>query len=198
VVELTLDSITEYDFIIALDASGSMAEPSTRFDGKSKWEEAQETITGLAHALNKYDTDGIDVVVFGATVDVYEGVTPEKVADIFHTRSPRGSTPLAHALEEVIKLHNHGKKAVCLCFTDGAPDSQDAVVKLITDTANMQNHDEDFTILFVQIGKDAGAAKFLAHLDDNLNAKFDIVDTLSAEEAEQMEPLALINHAIND
>lgn len=195
---LDADTVTEYDFVVALDASGSMAMPSTRYSGKTRWQEAQETIYGMAVELAKHDQDGIDVVVFGATVDVHRACTPDKVLEIFKTRSPRGSTPLAEAIQEIAKLNDDGKKAVAIVFTDGEPDNQNAVVDNIVKIADAQEKDEDFTLLFVQIGDDAGAAKFLAHLDDNLNAKFDIVDTIAAAEADKMEPLDLINKAIND
>lgn len=195
---LDADTVTEYDFVIALDASGSMAMPSTRYPGKTRWQEAQETIYGLASELAKHDQDGIDVVVFGATVDVHEAVTPDKVLEIFKHRSPRGSTPLDVAIKEIAKLNDDGKKAVAIVFTDGEPDSEQAVMDNIRAIADKQEKDEDFTLLFVQIGDDAGAAKFLATLDDNLNAKFDIVDTIAAAEADKLEPLDLINKAIAD
>lgn len=195
---LDADTVSEYDFVIALDASGSMAMPSTRYAGKSRWQEAQETIYGIASELHKHDSDGIDVVVFGATTDVHRNVTPEKVLEIFAARSPRGSTPLAEAIAEIDKLNDDGKKSVALVFTDGEPDSQQAAIEKIVAIADKQETDEAFTMLFVQIGDDAGAAKFLAHLDDNLTAKFDIVDTIAAAEADKLEPLDLINKAIND
>lgn len=196
---LNSETATEYDFVIGLDASGSMASPSTRYPGKTRWQEAQETIFGLASILGQYDTDGIDVVVFGGNVQVFEGVTADKVNDLFATRSPRGSTPLAEAIREIDKLNGDGKKAVALIFTDGEPDDRAAAESAIITAANKLEKDEDFTILFVQIGDDAGAAKFLAHLDDGLtSAKFDIVDTISAADADKMEPLDLINKAIND
>ncbi len=196
---LTAETATEYDFVIGLDASGSMAMPSTRYPGKTRWEEAQELIFGLASILGKYDTDGIDVVVFGGNVQVFEGVTADKVASIFQSRSPRGSTPLAEAIQKIDALNADGKKAVAIIFTDGEPDDRAAAEAAIVAAANKLERDEDFTILFVQIGDDAGAARFLAHLDDGLTAaKFDIVDTVSAAEADNMEPLDLINKAIND
>lgn len=197
-IALDKDTVSEYDFVVMLDASGSMASPSTRFEGKTRWEEAQETIFGLASELAKHDSDGIDVVVFGASVEVFEGVTPAKVSDIFSSRSPRGSTPLAEALQAVDALNADGKKAVAICFTDGEPDSQTQAADAIRAIADKQESDDNFTLLFVQIGNDAAAANFLAYLDDNLNAKFDIVDTIKAAEADKMEPLDLINKAIND
>jgi len=198
-ITLTAETASEYDFVIGLDASGSMAAPSTRYPGKTRWQEAQETIFGLASILGQYDTDGIDVVVFGGSTEVFEGVTADKVASIFQQRSPRGSTPLAEAIQKIDALNGDGKKAVAIIFTDGEPDDRAAAEAAIVAAAAKLEKDEDFTILFVQIGDDQGAAKFLAHLDDGLTAaKFDIVDTISAADADKMEPIDLINKAIND
>lgn len=197
-IQLNAETASEYDFVIGLDASGSMASPSTRYLGKTRWQEAQETIFGLASVLGQYDTDGIDLVVFGGAVEVYEGVTADKVSSIFAARSPRGSTPLAEAIDKIDALNSDGKKAVAIIFTDGEPDDRQAAENAIVRAANKLERDEDFTILFVQIGNDAAASRFLAHLDDNLTAKFDIVDTIQAAEADKMEPLDLINKAIND
>lgn len=200
---LTAETASEYDFIIALDASGSMANESRRFEGKTRWQEMHELAFGIASAVSQYDADGIDVVPFGAGApQLIEGVNPQKLNEIFSQRSPGGSTPLDKALTEIVaKQARTGKNTVAIVFTDGAPDSQPAVEKVIVDAANGAEKDEALTFLFVQIGDDAGATKFLQHLDDDLQgkgAKFDIVDTLKSEEAETMSPLQLINHAIND
>ncbi len=199
-VTLNAETASEYDFIVGLDASGSMASPSKRFAGKTRWQEAQETILGITAALEPYDSDGIDVVVFGGGANIVEGVTSAKVAELFATRTPRGSTPLADALRLVVDKHARtSKNTVAIIFTDGEPDSREAAEKVIVDAANAQDKDEALTFLFVQIGDDPGARAYLQHLDDGLTgAKFDIVDALTADEADKMEPLDLINHAIND
>lgn len=198
-VTLTTETASEYDFIVGLDASGSMASPSKRYSGKTRWEEAQETILGITSALDKFDADGIDVVVFGGSASITEGVTTAKVAELFATRSPRGSTPLAEALTLIVnKQKATGKNTVAIVFTDGEPDDRAAAEKVITDAANSLEKDEALTFLFVQIGDDAAATKYLEHLDDGITAKFDIVDALTAAVADTMEPIDLINHAIND
>lgn len=196
---LTPETASEYDFVIMLDASGSMGYPSHRMAGKTRWQEAQESIFSMALGLEEYDADGIDVVTFGANTELHEGVTSAKVAELFTLVRPRGSTPLHKACELVInKQRNTGKKMVAICFTDGVPDSQQAVAQVITDASNAIAKDEDLTFLFVQIGDDKEAAAYLKHLDDQLTGKFDIVDTLTVEEADQYEPLELITKAIND
>jgi len=50
----------------------------------------------------------------------------------------------------------------------------------------------------VQIGHDSSATTFLKALDDDLNAKFDIVDTVTAEEMEGMQFEELIAKSICD
>jgi uncharacterized protein YegL len=201
--KVTLDASTasEYDFIIGLDASGSMASPSNRFQGKTRWQEAQETIFGISSALAQFDSDGLDVVLFGGNVEMFEGVTPDKVQDIFNTRSPRGSTPLHNALSRIVdKQKASGKNTVAIIFTDGEPDDRAAAESVIVNAANALDKDEALTFLFVQIGNDAAAARYLDHLDDGLTgkAKYDIVDAVPASVADSMEPLDLINKAIND
>lgn len=198
-MSLTAETASEYDFIVGLDASGSMASPSKRRPGKTRWEEAQETILGITHALDKFDADGIDVVVFGGGVSMVEGVTSAKVAELFGSRGPRGSTPLAEALALVVnKQKATGKNTVAIVFTDGEPDDKAAAERVITDAANALEKDEALTFLFIQIGDDAGASAYLDHLDDGITAKFDIVDAISAAKADSMEPIDMINKAIAD
>jgi hypothetical protein len=199
---LNAETARDIDFMILLDASGSMASASNRYAGKTRWNEAQETIFGISAALAQYDADGIDIVVFGASVELIEGVTPDQVQNVFNTRSPMGTTPLDQALAKVVeKRVRTGKNTVAIVFTDGAPNDRDAVERIIVNAANGLDRDEQLTFLFVQIGADATAAAFLQYLDDELQAKgakFDIVDTIPVDEAETMQPLDLIAKAIND
>lgn len=199
-VQLDATTASEYDFIVGLDASGSMASPSKRFPGKTRWQEAQESIFGIATALSQYDTDGIDIVVFGGGVNMIEGVTADKVTEVFTMRGPRGSTPLDQALKLIVdKQHKTGKNTVAIIFTDGEPDSRDAVETVIVRAANGLDKDEALTFLFVQIGDDPAAHQYLEHLDNGLSgAKFDIVAAKTAAEADNMEPLDLITYAINN
>jgi Mg-chelatase subunit ChlD len=197
----TESKLSEYDFIVCVDASGSMGE-SDMPGGKTRWEYMQETALAFTRDVEKLDSDGIGVVLFsGASIQSFDGVTSDKVKEIFASRSPRGSTPLAEALTESLKLAGKSsKKDFIIVFTDGVPDDGAKAAKVITDAANNQDTDDALTILFVQVGKDAGAAKYLASLDDDLKgAKFDIVDAKTMAEAESFPTTAaLIEHAIND
>lgn len=196
-----ITKLSEYDFIVAIDASGSMGETDMP-GGKSRWDAMQETAVAFSRDLEKLDSDGMGVVMFsGTNVASFDGVTTDKVKEIFAGRSPRGSTPLAEALTAALALAGKSdKKDFILVFTDGVPDDQAAAAKVIIDASQQQETDDALTILFVQVGKDAAAAAYLRNLDDNLTgAKFDIVDAKTFEEAEQFASTAeLIIAAIND
>lgn len=181
---MSIEKLSEYDFVVVFDASGSMSEPCK--GNQSRWEYMQETALSLVRDIEKYDQDGVDTVMFsGSSIQANTGVTGDKVKEIF-TRSPRGSTPLAEALTEALKLAGKSdKKDFILVFTDGVPDDKKAAAKVIVEAANAQETDDALTFLFVQIGNDAAATSYLKSLDDDLKgAKFDIVDVKTFEEAE--------------
>ena len=194
-------TLSEYNFIVLIDTSGSMAEPNKPGNPRTRWEAVQESATQFARDVEKIDTDGIDVIAFGgaAGIKTYNNVTADKVKDIFAERSPRGGTPLAEALTAAFNIGSDKKKFV-LVFTDGVPDDKAAAADVIKRQANKQETDDECTVLFVQIGNDASASAYLRMLDDDLKgAKFDIVDAKTLEEAEAFTSTTdLVAHAIND
>lgn len=196
----TQAALTEYDFIVVVDASGSMETEDVK--GRSRWASVQETAEQFTRDLSKIDSDGIGLVVFsGQGVDSYDGVTVSKLSEVFANRRPRSSTPLAEALTEALKLAGKSdKKDFIIVFTDGVPDDQAAAAKVIVNAANKQETDDALTILFVQVGHDTAATNYLRSLDDNLKgAKFDIVDAKTVEEAEKFATTAdLVLAAIAD
>lgn len=193
--------LSEFDFIVVIDASGSMSTEDMPND-RSRWKHMQETAEAFARDIQKLDEDGIDVILFsGSSIETHPGVTADKVSEIFRSRSPRGSTPLAEALQAALKCAGKSdKKDFILVFTDGEPDDRESVAKVIRDASNQLIADDELTFLFVQVGHDAQATAYLRQLDDNLKgAKFDIVDAITQEEAERFATTAeLIVHAIND
>lgn len=193
--------LSEYDYIVCIDASGSMSETDMP-GGKSRWDYMQETLLSFVRDVEKFDSDGIDVITFGGSnIESHHGVTSAKVKDVFAGRSPRGSTPLAQALTAAFAAAGKSsKKDFILVFTDGVPDDGLAAADVIKKQANSQSNDDDCTVLFVQVGRDQGASAYLRKLDDSLTgAKFDIVDAKTMEEAEKFATTAdLIAAAIND
>lgn len=193
--------LSEYDFIVVADTSGSMAEPVKAGSKVTRMESMQESIRTLIRDLSKIDADGIDMVQLGGSCASWTGVTEENALNIFKDLQPRGTTPLAEALTEALKLAGKStKKDFIVVYTDGVPNEMEAVKRVILNQANSQATDDACTILFVQVGDDAGATKFLKELDDNLKgAKFDIVDAKTTAEVDAFASTAdLIIAAIND
>lgn len=188
------------NYVVAIDKSGSMAGQGTF--GMSRWDEAKELTIGIAKHCEKLDEDGIDVVVFANTVRTYNGVTADKVLQVFTESQPNGGTNTAGALEEIFA--NYLKDPVIpvtvVVVTDGVPNDQQAVAKVISDFTQNLKDDTDFGIQFIQVGNDAAARKFLKSLDDDLVAagtKFDIVDTLTSEEIESLSIDEVLERAIS-
>jgi Mg-chelatase subunit ChlD len=200
--ELSLSDAKEYDYILLMDQSGSMSEPSTKMAGKSRWNEAEEFTLGFARFADQVDADGITIINFNSSHTVYDGVNAEKVKELFSKNRPGGSTNLAGALEAAFQKHfSNSKPSIIVCMTDGVPDSEPAVVKSIIAAANKLDKDAQLAIQFVQVGDNKEAAAFLTRLDDNLQkegAKFDIVNALTREEAESITIEQLLYQAIND
>jgi Mg-chelatase subunit ChlD len=194
-----MSRLSEFDYVVVLDASGSMAEEDAP-GNRSRWEHAEETVTTIARAAGKLDSDGIDVVTFaGSKVESHTGVNATEVRKVFESRNPNGGTPLHLALTEALKLAGKSdKKDFIVVLTDGVPDDKAAAAQVIIDAANAQETDDSLTFLFIQVGKDSRATAYLKSLDDDLKgAKFDIVDVKTIEEVEQFESIeALIEAAI--
>lgn len=198
-LELNTAVLSEYDFVVVVDASGSMQMEDV--NGKSRWAAMQESVGVFVRDLAKLDSDGIDLVIFGGSnITEHTGVTPATLDQAFATRRPMGSTPLAEALTAAVKLAGKSdKKDFILVITDGVPDDQVAAAKVIVDASQKLESDDELTFLFVQIGSDAQATVYLQGLDDNLKgAKFDIVDAKTMTEAEAFASTAeMIVAAIN-
>ena len=194
--------LTEYDFIVCIDTSGSMGEPVKPGSSVTRWESVQESALTFVRDIEKIDSDGIGLVLFGGVnVKSFDGVNSDKVREAFATASPRGSTPLAEALSEALKLAGKSdKKDFIIVFTDGVPDDKAAAAKVIVNAANGQETDDALTILFVQVGNDAAATAYLQSLDNDLRgAKFDIVDAKTVAEAEAFSTTSdLVLAAITD
>lgn len=197
----TIQTLTEYDFIVCIDTSGSMGEPIKSGSSVSRWDAVQETALTFIRDIEKIDQDGIGLVTFGSSVKSHDGVTTDKAREVFAGTGPRGSTPLAEALTAALALAGKSdKKDFIMVFTDGVPDDRTAAADVIRKASHQQETDDALTILFVQVGDDVGATKYLESLDNDLTGcKFDIVDARTVAEANAFATTAdLVIAAIND
>ncbi|QLE56538.1 VWA domain-containing protein [Nostoc sp. TCL26-01] len=196
------------DYTLIIDKSGSMATPDQK-GGRSRWVAAQESTLALASKCEQFDPDGITIYVFSGRFKRYENVTSAKVGQIFQENDPSGTTDLAavlkHATDDYFQRKSSGQTKpngeTILVVTDGEPDDRKAVMRVIIETSRRMDRDEELAISFIQVGTDQQATRFLKVLDDELQsagAKFDICDTITMEDMEDLSLSEVLLNAIND
>jgi uncharacterized protein with von Willebrand factor type A (vWA) domain len=196
------------DYTLIIDKSGSMATPDQK-GGKNRWIAAQESTFALASKCEQFDPDGITVYVFSGKFKRYENVTSLKVSQIFQENDPSGTTDLAgvlkHATDDYFsRKRNKESKPngeIILVITDGEPDDRKAVMRVIIEASRQMERDEELAISFIQVGSDPQATRFLKVLDDDLQsagAKFDICDTITMDDMEDMSLSEVLMNAITD
>lgn len=195
------------DYTLIIDKSGSM---STRDQaGKSRWQVMQESAIALAAKCEEFDPDGMTVYVFSGRFKRYDNVTSDKVSQIFKENEPSGRTDLAAVLQDALGNYFQRKATggiktngeTILVVTDGEPDDRKAVMRVIIEASRKMERDEELAISFVQVGNDPEATRFLKVLDDELQgagAKFDLVDTITIDDMEDLTLSEVLMNAIVD
>jgi hypothetical protein len=202
------DSIVQdRDYTLIIDKSGSMSTADQK-SGKTRWDIAQESTMALARKCEQFDPDGITVYLFSGKFRRYDNVTSDKVTQIYQENEPMGRTDLASVLQDAVDNYFQRKTAkqsksgeTILVVTDGEPDDRKAVMRVIIDASRQLDRDEELAISLVQVGNDKTATQFLKALDDQLEgagAKFDIVDTVTIEDMEEMTLTEVLLNAIQD
>jgi hypothetical protein len=198
--------LSEYDLHILCDVTGSMGEPNRRNQpsGPTRWQYAQEVLRDACKFACEIDEDGIAMGFFGGSkIVIEEGVTADKVDALLNAQRTGGGTYLAPALNQMFAVaEKASKKDLIVVFLDGEVNDRDDTIAQLVAKANRQTSDNDGTVLFVQVGDDAGAKAFLEYLDDNLQsrhgAKFDIVDTKTIDQIGSKSFLEVLAEAIVD
>ncbi|MBG1258830.1 vWA domain-containing protein [Nostoc commune] len=200
--------MSDRDYTLIIDKSGSMSTPD-QVGGRSRWEIAQESTLALARKAEQFDPDGITVYLFSGRFKRYDDVTSAKVGQIFLENDPSGTTNLAAVLQDALNNYFQRKAAgkskpngeTILVITDGEPDDRKAVFEVIIHATRQMERDEELAISIIQVGSDAQATKFLKALDDQLQsvgAKFDICDTVTLDDLEEMSLADVLSNAITD
>ncbi|MCX5984234.1 MAG: VWA domain-containing protein [Nostocales cyanobacterium LacPavin_0920_SED1_MAG_38_18] len=200
--------MSDRDYTLIIDKSGSMSTPD-QVGGRTRWQIAQESTIALARKCEEFDPDGITVYVFSGRFKRYENVTAAKVAQIFQENDPAGTTNLGSVLQDALNSYFQRKAAgttkpngeTILVITDGEPDDRKAVFEIIISATRQMEKDEELAISMIQVGSDPQATKFLKALDDQLQsvgAKFDICDTVTLDDLEDMSLADVLMNAITD
>lgn len=180
------------DYTLIVDKSGSMATKD-QSGGRSRWNAARESTEAFARRCEDLDPDGLTLYVFAGKFRRYERVTSDRVAAVFVENEPCGSTDLTAVLDHAFDKYFERKSGASprpetiLVITDGAPDDEKGVMKSILRAAKRVQRQDELAVMFIQIGNDAGARRFLKILDEEMvraGAPFDIISTVDLDEAE--------------
>ena len=195
------------DYTLIIDKSGSMSNVDTGTT-KSRWEIIKESTLALARKCDQLDDDGITVYLFSGKFKRYDQVSAVKVEQIFQENEPMGSTNLTAVLQDAINQYFQRKRSgkakvgeTILVITDGEPDDRRAVYEVIIEATSRMQSDAELAISFIQVGSDSRATDFLKALDDklmNVGASFDIVDTITLSDMEDLTLAEVLLSAIND
>ncbi|MBK1990936.1 VWA domain-containing protein [Sphaerospermopsis aphanizomenoides BCCUSP55] len=196
------------DYTLLIDSSASMGKPLGQSE-KTKWLALQESTFALACKCEQFDPDGITVYLFSRNFQRFDHVTSAKVAQIFAENIPADTTNLVGVLQDAINNYFQRKAAgktkpngeIILVITDGTPNDRQAVYEVIINATHKMENDQELGISIIQVGADPQATKFLKALDDKLQsigAKFDICDTITLEDLEEMSLTDVLMNAIND
>jgi uncharacterized protein with von Willebrand factor type A (vWA) domain len=195
------------DYTLIIDKSGSMSNID-RGTTKSRWEIVKESTLALARKCDQLDPDGITVYLFSGKFKRFDNVSAAKVEQIFQENDPMGGTNLTSVLQDAINQFFQRKKAgqskageTILVITDGEPDDRRSVFEVIIEATRRLSSDEELAISFIQVGSDTSATDFLKSLDDKLQsigANYDIVDTITLSDMEDMTLAEVLLSAISD
>jgi len=206
---MTSESVVQdRDYTLIIDKSGSMSTADKPGE-KTRWQIAQESTLALARKCEEIDPDGITIYLFSGRFRRYDNVTSDKVIRIYQENEPMGRTDLAAVLQDALDNYFQRKTAgktkpngeTILVITDGEPDDRKAVMRQIIEASRKLDSDEELAISLIQVGHDRQATEFLKALDDQLEsagAKFDIVDTITIDDMEDMTLAEVLLNAIID
>jgi Mg-chelatase subunit ChlD len=189
-------------FIFALDVSASMNATDCP-GGLSRIQFAKEQAKTFAAEAGKYDEDGADYITFGQDIKTYWNQTVDQATALIDgLKANEGTTRTAEAIQaawkraQEIRAKGCTENIVLMVITDGAPVDANAVKETIRSIAATLTNGEEFGIIFLTVGNiDPALRQFLADLDDNLNAKHDIVDV---KDFMEVDFLAAFSGAVND
>jgi len=195
------------DYTLIIDKSGSMSTVD-RDAARSRWEIIKESTLAFARKCEQLDADGITVYLFSGKFKRYDRVSAAKVEQIFQENEPMGGTNLTAVLQDAVNQFFQRKKLgqskageTILVITDGEPDDRRSVYEVIIEATHRMDFDAELAISFIQVGSDQSASDFLKALDDklmNVGAKFDIVDTVTLGDMEDMTISEVLLNAIYD
>jgi hypothetical protein len=206
------DALRSLQIVLIVDKSGSQQAPDQHpvtdtpsvgmieGSGWTQWDNTFFAAKYLAESIFEYDADGkVPLIFFGHQANDKEVKSIGEMLVSFKKNKPTNETTnlvsaLRLAFEKYSTPTKEGEKILFIVLTDGSPNpGQEGEVKSLI--ASNIKKDEALNLLFVRIGDDPGAKRFLSDLDDCKEVG-EVVDTKSDNMMHKMGPKNLILNAI--
>ncbi len=168
---------------VGIDCSGSMGgHCGIEGDYRTRSRLVHDLIEPFMRQLMDIDTDGIDTIFYGSTLELYKTNSNNFQNMIHMCERNMGGTDTAAVFRMMFDIHraSNSAKTIGIVITDGSPNSEADCFAVIDQISRSVKSTTEFTILVLRVGEDYGAKEFLEHLDnfrtdgDNV---FDVVDT---------------------
>lgn len=179
---------------IVMDRSGSMKTedcgfgmPQGRFGNGgliSRWDWCLNQTVDLSRQTAQVLPQGMTMVFFSGSDNVYHNVRANRIPDLFMQNSPDGGTNLVgalkHQLDDYFRSVSMGNNQplVLAIVTDGDPDNPRALKDLIVAATQKMTSPDQISIAFIQVGHEEKGSNLLYELDNELTRKgasYDIV-----------------------
>ena len=166
------------DYVILADCSGMMIG--------GLWKKECAVVEELVDFSTKLDSNGVDLIFFSHDLRCFENcMSRQYVADLITSGEVNvsGGRDLAKALHRAFTKHfspaSRGATSI-LVMTVGTPDSSAEAAAVLLKATNSITSSAELSVSIMQIGGDSPTRSFLKEVDA-LDAKFDIVDVLTAD-----------------
>lgn len=209
-VGINVEDLKMRRYAMVIDRSGSMSDPVKKDSSRSRWNYVEETAVAVARKIQELGGT-LDLYTFNDSYKYNKAVTADQVAQVFKQQSPMGGTDFVPVMTHVFDTHfaqqktPEAKPTIAFVITDGQPSDgqagQRALAELIIKNTKKMEADGDFGVEFLQVGEDRAAQTFLQTLDDDLQsagAKFDVVDTKTCDDLNDMSIEDVLMAAVND
>jgi len=171
-------ALSEFDLVFILDDSGSM---NGRSGNMTRWQELQQTVSQIIQIGRCFDDDGMDVYFLNRAP--VKGIRAAQ--DLFpcFAMPPRGSTPLAQAIDFVVRDQGmrSRKPLLLMIATDGVPDDQLAFRRALETAVN--NPYRTIRVQFLACSDVEAEVGWLNVLDREVK-NVDVTDDYVSERAE--------------
>ena len=171
-------ALSEFDLVFILDDSGSM---NGRSGNITRWQELQQTVSQVIQIGRCFDDDGMDAYFLNRPP--VRGIRQAQDLYPCFARMPQGSTPLAQAIDFVVRDQGmrSRKPLLLIIATDGVPDDHMAFRRALETAVN--NPHRTIRVQFLACSDVESEVGWLNVLDREVK-NVDVTDDFASERAE--------------